>query len=85
MTVIESTGKFVTEKEKFLMIQLFGDAQKFKDDAHTQRSNLYLQILGDRYGYDWLKHQVNPETGEIMIVCLDCDEKLNPSDVRIEE
>ena len=85
MTVIEGTGKFVTEKEKFLMIQLFGDAQKLKDDAHIQRSNLYLQILADKYEYDWSKHQVNPETGEIMTICENCDEKLGSENVRIEE
>lgn len=55
----------VTEKEKFLMIQLYGDAQKFKDENHINRHNLYLQILAERYGYDWATHGVNPETGEV--------------------
>lgn len=56
----------VTEKEKFLMIQLWGDAQKHKEEVYIQRHNLYMQILAERYGYDWTKHSINPETGEIV-------------------
>lgn len=56
----------VTEKEKFLAIQLWGDAQKFNDENHINRHNLFMQILAERYGYDWETHTLNPETGEIV-------------------
>ena len=56
----------VTEEEKILMIQLWGDAQKHKEDKYIQRHNLYMRIIAEKYGYDWQTHSINPETGEIV-------------------
>lgn len=56
----------VTDKERFLATQLFGDANKFNDENHIQRHNLFMQILAEKYGYDWEKHEMHPETGEII-------------------
>lgn len=60
------TGKFVTEEERDIVVQLFGLAHTHPEvDSESRKMlNQYLQHLGEKYDHDWNKMSVAPN-GEL--------------------
>lgn len=81
----EPTGRRITEEEHFLVVQLWGEYGKYHDEPRKTKVNTVLSLLGTKYGYDWTKHIIKLDTGDVLKVCDNCDAELKPEDVRIEE
>lgn len=60
------TGKFVTEEERDIVVQLFGLAHVHPepDSASRKMLNEFLQQLGKKYNHDWNHMSVAPN-GEL--------------------
>lgn len=92
----KGTGIKITKLEAQLLGNLYGRAYSpglrklnkvqtawiKKDGAFLL--NMFLAILGDRYGYDWKTHEINPDSQEVIYVCKDCDAELPEGDIKIE-
>jgi hypothetical protein len=82
---MKGTGKFLTEKEKTHMIQLYGMAQDTTLDPKIRSTNVlafnqFCEVMKEKYNEPNI--EINPTTGEI--VCSTCDETLDEKDVTIE-
>lgn len=89
MTTLKSTGIFWTKNELAFQAQLLGMVKDSEAESQLKSTlvythNKFLELMGDRYEYDWHKVQVNPDTREVLAVCEDCDESLSENDVSIE-
>ena len=63
---MKGTGKFLKPAETWTATQLFGRYQTASTEDNKIILNQYLQALGQVYGYDYLKCEINPETNEII-------------------
>jgi hypothetical protein len=82
--VEKPTGIFIDTDEKLYVIQLFGHAHTYPSKSANNILNAYMMMLGKKYKFEWFNHSINPETGEIIYICEDCDDTLPEEDVKIE-
>lgn len=58
--------------------------KKLKKDS-AMLLNIFLNVLGERYMYDYKVHEIDPRTREVINVCKDCNETIPESDVEVFE
>jgi hypothetical protein len=79
------TGIKVTEKEVFEVTQSLGRAAYYKEPDMIAQHNDLLKKLGEKYKYDWTKHEIQPLTREVLKRCEDCNEEIPKEDISIKE